>query len=331
MKKSIIITLAIAAAIACTACGKQENETANPISEAIVTTTGRQGTEATTSVSTTTAIASKPVQTTSRIIAAETSAATATTESTHVNTTTQAEQVIVTTASSPILTTVTEQITAAATTTSTTCVTETHETTTTTQPEPQSPAGSPPSPEDPDYAPAPIQYNIEGITYIQGALIANKSYSLPADFNPGLDPTCQKQFNKMVSDASQHGINLTFGSGFRSYSYQNTLYNNYVARDGQAAADTYSARAGYSEHQSGLAIDVNSISHYFDGTPEAQWLEEHCHEYGFILRYPKDKENITGYQYESWHIRYLGTDLSYPIHNSGLTLEEYFGIDSYYH
>jgi len=188
-----------------------------------------------------------------------------------------------------------------------------------------------PSPEDYNYGPAPAQYSNDGLTYIQGVLIANKSYSLPADFNPGLDPTCQSQFNKLQSDAAAQGLNIWLSSGFRSYDYQNQIYNNYVARDGQAAADTYSARPGHSEHQSGLAIDVNQIDDSFIGTPEAIWLENHCHEYGFILRYPQGKQDITGYKYESWHIRYVGTDMSYPIHDSGLTLEEYFGIDSYYH
>ncbi len=188
-----------------------------------------------------------------------------------------------------------------------------------------------PSPEDYNYGPAPTQYSNDGLTYIQGVLIANKSYSLPADFNPGLDPTCQSQFNKLQSDAAAQGLNIWLSSGFRSYDYQNQIYNNYVARDGQAAADTYSARPGHSEHQTGLAIDVNQIDDSFIGTPEAIWLENHCHEYGFILRYPQGMQDITGYKYESWHIRYVGTDMSYPIHDSGLTLEEYFGIDSYYH
>jgi D-alanyl-D-alanine carboxypeptidase len=188
-----------------------------------------------------------------------------------------------------------------------------------------------PTPNDYNYGPAPVQYSYDGLTYIQGVLIANKSYSLPSDFNPGLDATCQNQFYKLQNAAAQQGLNIWLSSGFRSYDYQAQIYNNYVARDGQAAADTYSARAGYSEHQTGLAIDVNQIDDSFAGTPEAIWLENHCHEYGFILRYPQGKQSITGYQYESWHIRYVGTDMSYPIHASGLTLEEYFGIDSYYH
>ena len=182
-----------------------------------------------------------------------------------------------------------------------------------------------------NYGPAPVQYDIPGLTYINGVLIANKSYSLPADFAPGLDSTCYNQFCKLSSAAAQEGLNIYLSSGFRSYDYQAQIYNNYCARDGQAAADTYSARPGHSEHQTGLAIDVNQIDDSFIGTPEAIWLENHCHEFGFILRYPQGKQDITGYQYESWHIRYVGTDLATQIHASGLTLEEYFGIDSYYH
>lgn len=182
-----------------------------------------------------------------------------------------------------------------------------------------------------NYGPAPVQYDDSRLTYINGVLIANKSYSLPADFAPGLDSTCYNQFCKLSSAAAQEGLNIYLSSGFRSYDYQAQIYNNYCARDGQAAADTYSARPGYSEHQTGLAIDVNQIDDSFIGTPEAIWLENHCHEFGFILRYPQGKQDITGYQYESWHIRYVGTDLATQIHASGLTLEEYFGIDSYYH
>ncbi|WP_294411605.1 M15 family metallopeptidase [uncultured Ruminococcus sp.] len=184
---------------------------------------------------------------------------------------------------------------------------------------------------DYNYGPAPVHYDIPGLTYINGVLIANKSYSLPADFAPGLDSTCYNQFCKLSNAAAQEGLNIYLSSGFRSYDYQAQIYNNYCARDGQAAADTYSARPGYSEHQTGLAIDVNQIDDSFIGTPEAIWLENHCHEFGFILRYPQGKQDITGYQYESWHIRYVGTDLATQIYNSGLTLEEYFGIDSYYH
>lgn len=191
---------------------------------------------------------------------------------------------------------------------------------------------------DYNYGPAPVVYDIPGIKYIDNVLIANKSYSLPADFYPDIDQTCLNQFYKLQNDASAVGLNIYLSSGFRSYDYQNEIYNNYVAWDGQELADTYSARPGHSEHQSGLAIDVNQIDDSFIGTPEAIWLEQHCYEYGFILRYPQSKQDITGYKYESWHIRYVGTDMSYKIHAKSvemgdpyLTLEEYFGIDSYYH
>ncbi|MDE6538911.1 MAG: D-alanyl-D-alanine carboxypeptidase family protein [Ruminococcus sp.] len=195
-----------------------------------------------------------------------------------------------------------------------------------------------PTPDDYNYGAAPMVYDIPGIKYIDNVLIANKSYSLPADFYPELNPTCLNQFYKLQNDASYEGLNIYLSSGFRSYETQDYIYNDYVAKDGQEKADTYSARPGHSEHQSGLAIDVNQIDDTFIGTPEAIWLEEHCWEYGFILRYPQSKQDITGYKYESWHIRYVGTDMSYKIHNKALemndpylTLEEYFGIDSYYH
>lgn len=192
-------------------------------------------------------------------------------------------------------------------------------------------SASAPSHDSPDYAPAPYQYdNVEGLTYIGGMLIANKTYGLPSDFNPGLDSNCEIQFEKLTAAAALEGLNIYFASGFRSYDYQSEIYNGYVSDYGQASADTFSARPGYSEHQSGLAIDVNSIDDSFAGTPEAIWLAEHCYEYGFILRYPQGKQDITGYKYEPWHIRYVGTDLSYPIYESGLTVEEYFGITSEY-
>ena len=170
-----------------------------------------------------------------------------------------------------------------------------------------------------------------GITYVNGILIANKTYSLPSDYNPGkILPDAQAAFNEMQAAAKKDGYNLTIVSGFRSYSYQNQLYNNYVARDGKAAADTYSARAGYSEHQTGLAMDINNASSSFNNTAEAKWIAANCYKYGFILRYPKGKENITGYMYESWHVRYLGKQLAKEVYDSGLTLEEFLCIDSKY-
>lgn len=169
-----------------------------------------------------------------------------------------------------------------------------------------------------------------GITYVQGIMIANKSYPLPATYAPGLQKEAMDAFNEMQIAAAKDKISLKISSGFRSYATQKTLYDKYVARDGKAAADRYSARPGYSEHQTGYAMDINMASTKFDNTPEAKWLAENCWKYGFILRYPKGKENITGYMYESWHVRWLGKELAQKVTESGLTLEEYLHIDSVY-
>ena len=162
-------------------------------------------------------------------------------------------------------------------------------------------------------------------------LIVNKSFPLPADYNPGgLTSETQSAFNKLQSAAAADGYNLWITSGYRSYYDQQTLFNNYVWRDGQAVAETYSARPGHSEHQSGLAIDVNYAGQAFVGTPEAYWLANHCADYGFIIRYPEGKESVTGFKYEPWHIRYVGKELAKKLTNAGLTIEEYFGIPSNY-
>ena len=179
---------------------------------------------------------------------------------------------------------------------------------------------------------------VDGITYVDGVLIANKTYSLPSSYAPGLQSSIQTAFNNLKSDASSEGYNLYIGSGYRSYWDQKIIYNNYVSWDGQANADTYSARPGHSEHQTGLAIDVCDhnesacISSAFDSTAQAKWLNDNCYKYGLIIRYPKDKSNITGYMYESWHLRYVGTELATKLYNDGnwITLEEYYGIDSKY-
>ncbi len=167
--------------------------------------------------------------------------------------------------------------------------------------------------------------------YINGILIVNKTYSLPSDYNPGgLTSECSQHFELLRQAAAEDGINIYISSGFRSYELQKSLYNSYVDEYGQAYTDTFSARPGHSEHQTGLAIDCNTVNDSFIGTPEAIWLAEHCHEYGFIIRYPQGKESITGYKYEPWHIRYVGVDNAWAIYESGLTLEEYFGIPSVY-
>ena len=172
---------------------------------------------------------------------------------------------------------------------------------------------------------------INGLTYINKILIVNKTYSLPKDYNPGeINKEAKEAFEEMRKAASKDGITLWIQSGYRSYETQEKLYNGYVKQSGQTKADTFSARPGHSEHQSGLAMDLNIVDSSFEGTKEAIWIEENCYKYGFIIRYPKGKDKITGYKYEPWHIRYLGKETAKKVYNSKLTLEEYLGIDSKY-
>jgi len=170
----------------------------------------------------------------------------------------------------------------------------------------------------------------DGITYIEGAVIVNKSYTLPKTYAPGFTGGTYKAFQVMQADAKKQGINLNIISGFRSYQTQQGTYNGWVNKYGKEYADTISARPGHSEHQSGLAMDLNSLQFAFAETTEGRWLAENCWKYGFIIRYPEGKEHITGYQYEPWHVRYLGKELAEKVYNSGLCLEEYFGITSEY-
>lgn len=131
-------------------------------------------------------------------------------------------------------------------------------------------------------------------------------------------------FEEMCQAAIKDNIYIYAGSGYRSYSTQLYLYNKYVAEDGFANAETYSARAGYSEHQTGLAMDITNKTEFISyGTKEYKWLIENSYKFGFILRYPKGKENITGYMYEEWHYRYVGKTIAKEIYNSNLTYEEY--------
>ncbi len=132
--------------------------------------------------------------------------------------------------------------------------------------------------------------------------------------------------------AKSAGFEFMVASGYRSSELQATYYNNYVATSGQAEADRFSARPGTSEHQTGLSLDVARVDRklYLDQAfgedPSGKWLAEHAHEYGFIVRYPKDKESITGYMYEPWHIRYVGRDLAKELHSKNQTMEEFFGL-----
>ena len=132
---------------------------------------------------------------------------------------------------------------------------------------------------------------------------------------------------RLISDAKEDGMNIRVISAYRSYTYQENLYNNYVKNDGVENADTYSARPGYSEHQTGLVVDVTKAYdnfNNFENTDEYNWMLENASNYGFILRYPKDKENITTYSFEAWHYRYVGVELAQKIKASNLTFDEYY-------
>ena len=172
---------------------------------------------------------------------------------------------------------------------------------------------------------------VDGFTYVNGILIVNKTYALPEDYHPnGLHPEAKAAFDRMQAAAAVEGLKLKIISGFRPYSQQYSTYNNYAARDGKELADRYSARPGHSEHQTGLAMDINSLRQSFANTAEGKWLAAHCAEYGFIIRYGEGKEEKTGFMYEPWHIRYLGADLAKEVTESGLSLEEFLGITSVY-
>ncbi len=134
-------------------------------------------------------------------------------------------------------------------------------------------------------------------------------------------------FENLVEQAQKENLTIIAVSGYRDYTYQENLYNNYVAKDGVEQADTYSARPGHSEHQTGLAIDIsnNELPYTsFNKTEEYIWMVDNAHKYGFILRYPENKENITGYFYEPWHYRYVGIDIATEIYNEDITYEEYY-------
>lgn len=169
------------------------------------------------------------------------------------------------------------------------------------------------------------KYNYLEKTYIPNNLeILDEQY---ANKNMKLSHPAKVAFEELSKNAKKENLNIIAMSTYRSYTYQNTLYNNYVIKDGKTLADTYSARPGHSEHQTALAIDVynKSLSYTeFEQTKEFIWIKENAHKYGFILRYPKGKEHITGYQYEPWHYRYIGIDEATYIYNHNITFEEYY-------
>ncbi|MGO4545282.1 M15 family metallopeptidase [Paenibacillus sp. 2TAB23] len=181
------------------------------------------------------------------------------------------------------------------------------------------------------------------------AVLVNKQRKLPEDYNPSdlvypevafifseklekrkLRQEAAVALEELFSAAEDDSILLAGVSAYRSHNTQKTLFERYVKRDGLEKARTYSAFPGTSEHETGLAIDVSgsdgkcAAADCFADTKEALWLAEHADEYGFIVRYPEGKEEITGYQYEPWHLRFVGKELAAELSESGETLEEYY-------
>lgn len=173
--------------------------------------------------------------------------------------------------------------------------------------------------------------------------LVNKTHSLPSSYVPSdlvqlslpavrdtyLRKDAADALGALFAGAQKDGLSLICNSGYRDYAYQEAIREQYVDSQGQAETDLYSAKAGESEHQTGLAIDLScdafggDLDTDFINTPEGQWLQKHAHEYGFIIRFPEDKTASTGYAYEPWHIRYLGTALATDVYKSGLSYEEY--------
>lgn len=170
-------------------------------------------------------------------------------------------------------------------------------------------------------------------TVIDGILLANKQHPLPATYAPGESPEARAAFEDMRAEAEAAGIQLTAFSTYRDFGRQEVLYKGYVEKDGQEAADRYSARPGFSEHQTGLAFDIGETgqevhwaSQTFGETEGGKWLADNAHRFGFILRYPEGKEQITGYMHESWHYRHVGKEAAAAIYSQDVTLEEFLGV-----
>ena len=180
--------------------------------------------------------------------------------------------------------------------------------------------------------------NIQKVTNQNDLLvIVNKYYALDENYVPNtlvdisstygygkVDKTLYDNFKLMADEARKLNLNLYIASGYRDYNYQKALYNGYLKYESKDIVDTYSARPGHSEHQTGLAVDLSPIDDSFAYTNEYKWLKDNAHNYGFILRYPNDLTNLTGYKYEPWHYRYVGKDVATYIYNNNITFDEYY-------
>ena len=180
------------------------------------------------------------------------------------------------------------------------------------------------------------------VTEFSFDMLVNKYNELDKDFVPNdlvdvskeyavddkqkLNKTMLEAFIKMSDDCKNAvGSGILVRSGYRDYKSQEDTYNLYLKTYGKTYAENYVAHPGFSEHQTGLAVDIKAqSSETFEGTKESKWLKENAYKYGFIFRYAKDTVNITGIRYESWHYRYLGVDLATKVHESGLTYDEYY-------
>ena len=185
---------------------------------------------------------------------------------------------------------------------------------------------------DPNPDPDPVI----GLKIINGVLLVNKKYGIPANHFKGEDPEAREHLDKMMADIKNEiGLGLTLRSGHRTYELQEKFFNNNARVNGLEHASKYSARPGHSEHETGLTFDLcdipgtHCLKESFENTKEGIWLRENAHKYGFILRYPKGKEKITGYAYEPWHFRYVGKDHAEIIYERDITLEEYLLPDEY--
>lgn len=178
------------------------------------------------------------------------------------------------------------------------------------------------------------QHPLNPLSYVPPDLtVPNVPLRSPGQDNMQMRAATASALSQLFAGAKKDGINLEVASGYRSYTYQQTVYGGYVQSSGQTKADEESARPGYSEHQTGLAVDIASADNSctleacFGTTPAGQWLAANAYQYGFILRYPADKVAVTGYEYEPWHFRYVGTALSQQMHKDHIeTLEEFFGV-----
>ncbi|HET6863989.1 MAG TPA: M15 family metallopeptidase [Candidatus Saccharimonadales bacterium] len=178
------------------------------------------------------------------------------------------------------------------------------------------------------------KHSLRPVTYAPSDLVVpSVPLRAPGNESMQLRQITASALEQMFAAAKAAGINLQLSSGYRSYSYQVGTYNSYVKQSGQAYANTISARPGFSEHQTGLAADIEPVSRQceivdcFANLPEGKWLAANAYKYGFLMRYPADKASITGYDYEPWHFRYIGTALSTELRALHVeTLEEFFGV-----